>query len=176
MSTALEPALYNSMKESVGLAPELMRNSLILTELTLRTFSLADSVWNAPLTVHEAFASRSPLKGVGPEVTVKVALTLSPGAIGAGNEAGPEATAIHPAGTERLRRSPATGAPVVFRKVTVESCEEAGANVGQEGVTKARGIKDAEHFRGIGGVPGNRKDPRADGIEGLDDKILPFPS
>ncbi len=32
--------------------------------------------------VHEALATRSPLKGAGPEVTLKVALTLAPGATG----------------------------------------------------------------------------------------------
>jgi hypothetical protein len=52
-------------------------------------------------------------------VTLKVALTLAPGATGAVNDAGPEATAVHPAGTKRLRRSPDTGMPVLFLNVTV---------------------------------------------------------
>src|ERR1039457_5350932 len=118
MSTALAPALYNSMNESVGLAPALMPTSLILTALTLRTFSIADSVSAAPLAVQEALPARSPLKGAGPEVTLKVALTLAPGATGEVNEAGPEAAEVHPAGMDRLSRSPDTGAPLVFRNVT----------------------------------------------------------
>src|ERR1017187_88533 len=101
MSAALAPALYNSINESVGLAPALMRNSLILTALTLRTFSIADSVSAAPLAVHEALPARSPLKGAGPEVPLRAARPLARGATGAVNEAGPLAAAVHPAGTER---------------------------------------------------------------------------
>ncbi len=74
------------MNELVELAgePELMRNSLILTGLAFRTFSTAVSDCFAPLVefVHEALPTRSPLKASGPEVTLKVALTLAPGATG----------------------------------------------------------------------------------------------
>ena len=77
------------MNEFVGLAgePELMRNSLILTGLTFRTFSAVVSDCFAPLAgfVHEALPTRSPLKAAGPEVTLKVALTLAPGATGSAN-------------------------------------------------------------------------------------------
>jgi len=74
------------MKESVALAgePALMRNSLILTGLTFRTFSavVSDCVTPLAASFHEARPTRSPLKGAGPEVTLKVALTLAPGATG----------------------------------------------------------------------------------------------
>ena len=81
-----------------------MRNSLILTGLTFRTFSAVVSDCFAPLVwfVHEALPTRSPLKAAGPEVTLKVALTLAPGATGSANVADvpvvPETTAVHPAG------------------------------------------------------------------------------
>ena len=54
------------MNESVELAgaPELMRNSLILTGLASRTFSVMVSDCFAPLVefVHEALPIRSPLE------------------------------------------------------------------------------------------------------------------
>src|ERR1700747_521118 len=65
--------------------PSLIRNSLIFTGLTLRTFSAVLSVCALPSVVHRALATRSPLKAAGPEVTLKVALTLAPGAIGPAN-------------------------------------------------------------------------------------------
>src|SRR6266511_1608276 len=82
MSTALVPALESSMNELVGLSLVPVRNSLILIGLTLRTFSLVVSDCLAPVAgfVHEAVPTRSPLKAAGPEVTVKVALTVAPGA------------------------------------------------------------------------------------------------
>src|SRR5437868_3936466 len=122
MSIALEPALYNSMNESVALVPALMRNSLILTRLTLRTFSIADSVCIAPLAVQAALPTKSPLNGTGPDATRKVPLTVAPGTIGSANDL--EAPALHPAGTEMLSCRPVTGAPVVFRNVTMVSCED----------------------------------------------------
>src|SRR4249919_765460 len=77
------------MNESVAFVgePELMRNSLILIGLTFRTFSAVVSVFFAPLVGfdHEAFATRSPLKGAVFEVILKVALTLAPGATGPAN-------------------------------------------------------------------------------------------
>src|SRR5690348_1941045 len=90
------------MNESVELAggPELMRNSLMRTGLTLRTFSAVVSECFAPAgLVQEALATRSPLYAAGPEVTLKVALTLAPGATGSENafavSAVPETTAVH---------------------------------------------------------------------------------
>src|SRR5258708_31852833 len=72
------------MNESVGwVEPEVMRNSLILIGLTFRTFSAVVSDCVLPLGfVHETLPTRSPLKAAGPEVTLKVALTLAPGATG----------------------------------------------------------------------------------------------
>ena len=73
------------MNEFVGLAGTgADANSLILTGLTFRTFSAVVSDCFAPLVgfVHEALPTRSPLKAAGPEVTLKVALTLAPGATG----------------------------------------------------------------------------------------------
>ena len=64
-----------------------MRNSLILTGLTFRTFSavVSDCFWPVDWFVQEALPIRSPLKAAGPEVTLKVALTLAPGATGSAN-------------------------------------------------------------------------------------------
>src|ERR1017187_4452705 len=106
-----------------------MRNSLILIGLTFRTFSaVVASNFFAPL-VQEALPTRSPLKAAGPEVTLKVALTLAPGATGSANVVEPEATAVHPFGVAMLSLTPAAGAPVVFVNVTMVSCEEPGENV-----------------------------------------------
>src|SRR5437868_6299052 len=82
MSTTVEPVLDSSMNALVGLSPVAMRNSLILIGLTLRTFSIVVSDCLAPAAgfVHEAVPTRSPLNAAGPEVTVNVALTVSPGA------------------------------------------------------------------------------------------------
>ena len=109
-STSLSPALKSSMNESV----ELTANSLILTGLTFRTFSVAvsDCVW--PFAVQEALAIRSPLKAAGPEVTLKVALTLAPGATGSANvlevPLPSETTEVQPAGTEMLNLTSIAGA------------------------------------------------------------------
>src|ERR1700685_1821720 len=65
--------------------PSLMRNSLIFTGLTLRTFSAGVSDCALPPVVHRALPTRSPLNAAGPEVTLKVALTLAPGATGPAN-------------------------------------------------------------------------------------------
>src|ERR1035441_7991186 len=107
----------------------LMRNSLILIGLTLRTFSAVVASNCLPPLVHAALATRSPLKAAGPEVTLKVALTLAPGATGSANVVGPEAAAAHPFGAEMLNLTPAAGAPVVFVNVTVLFCEDPGENV-----------------------------------------------
>ena len=77
-----------------------MRNSLILIGLTFRTFSAVVSDCFAPFAfVHEALPTRSPLKAAGPEVTLKVALTLAPGATGPAIvtdvSAVPATTAVH---------------------------------------------------------------------------------
>src|SRR5579871_4278001 len=124
------------MNESVELAVELLltRNSLILTGLTFRTFPAVVSVCFLPLAalVHDALPTRSPLKSAGPEVTLKVALTVAPGATVDAASA-PEAAAVHPRGTEMLSFTPVAGAPVVLVNVTVVSWEEPGENVWRPG-------------------------------------------
>src|ERR1017187_5209765 len=123
------------MNELVGFAgePVLMRNSLILTGLTLRTFSAIAATDCFPSLVQEALPTRSPLKAAGPEVNLNVALTLAPGAIGSANEVGPEAAAVQPFGAEMLNLTPVAGAPVVFVNVTVLFCEDPGENVWSPG-------------------------------------------
>src|ERR1043165_6484691 len=79
MSLAVAPGLESSMNALVGLSLVPVRNSLILIGLTLRTFSIVISHCLGPLVgpSHEAMPIRSPLKAAGPEVTVKVALTVA---------------------------------------------------------------------------------------------------
>src|SRR5678815_1217665 len=116
-----------------------LRNSLIVIGLTLRTFSTAVSDCFVPPAafVHRALPTRSPLKAAVDDVTVKVALTLAPGAIGTAIVADaldvPGTTAVHPLGTDRLNSTPVAGAPVVFVNVTVVSCDEPGENVWSPG-------------------------------------------
>src|SRR5579872_5227713 len=142
MFTSLAPALYSSMNEFVVLVvdPSLMRNSLILIGRTFRTFSTATSACFAPLAwfVHCALATRSPLKAAGPEVIVKVALTLAPGATAVAIVADgfvlPAATALHwGVGSDTLNSRAVAGAPVVFVNVTVASCDDPGENVCRPG-------------------------------------------
>ena len=99
--------------------------------------------------LHEALPTRSPLNAAGPEVTLKVALTLAPGATGPLNvfdvPLPPETTEVHAPGTERLSVTPATGAPVVFVNVTVVSCDDPGENVcSPGGVAVAEGGRQAQ--------------------------------
>ena len=112
-----------------------MRNSLILIGLTFRTFSTVVSECVTPLVAcfHEARPTRSPLKGAVPDVTVKVALTLAPGATGSAIVTDvlpvPGTTAVQRAGTAMLNVTPAAGVPMVFVNVTVVFCEDPGENV-----------------------------------------------
>src|SRR5207302_937418 len=137
MSTALGPALYSSMNESVVFAElEPMRNSLILIWLTLRAFMAAISECVVPLfvSVHEALPTRSPLKAIGPAVILKVALTLAPGATGSANvfdeSRVPATTDVQfLSGKAMLNRTPVAGASVVLVNVTVVSCEDPGEKV-----------------------------------------------
>src|SRR5665213_1594627 len=121
------------MKESV----ELTANSLILTGLMFRAFSMAVSDWLAPAAVQEALATRSPLKAADPDVTLKVALTVAPDATGSAKvfdvSVPPETTAVQPAGTEMLNLTPVAGDAETFLNVTVASCEEPGENVWRPG-------------------------------------------
>src|SRR3954449_1508324 len=104
------------MNELVPFAGEPLpiRNSLILIALVLRTFSAIDEDCPSP---HVALPIRSPLNGAGPEVTLNVALTLSPGATGSATVFG--ASVVQPAGAAMLSFTPVTGDPVVFVNVTV---------------------------------------------------------
>src|SRR5579864_2324079 len=97
------------MNESVELmtGPELMRNSLIFTALAFRTFSTAVSDCFLPLvSLHVAWPTKSPLKAIRPEVTLKFALTLAPGTTAPVNflevSVVPETTDVHCLGTEML--------------------------------------------------------------------------
>src|ERR1700733_12489012 len=126
------------MNEFVELVGELLlvRNSLILIGLTFRTFSAAASTCFAPLVwfVHHTLPTRSPLNAAGPEVTLKVVLTLAPGATGSENvfdvSLVPLTTAVHClTGTVMLNFTPTAGAFVEFVNVTVVSCDDPGVNV-----------------------------------------------
>src|SRR5271157_5615728 len=129
------------MNESVGLVEEsaLMRNSLILIGLTFRSFSAVVSNCFLPLAwfVHETLPTRSPLKDVGPEVTLNAALMLPPCATGSANifevSEVPPTKEVHCLGAEMLNLTPVAGAPVVFVNVTVVSCDDPGENVWSPG-------------------------------------------
>src|SRR5579862_2724877 len=130
------------MNESVPL----MANSLILTGMTFRTFSIVFSERvPAPASVHDALATRSPLKAAEPEVTLKVSLTVAPGATGLLNVIScvPVTTdseshfwtsaVCQPLGAEMLNFTPVAGSLDVFLKVTVVSCEDPGENIWMPG-------------------------------------------
>ena len=96
----------------------------------MRTFSAAVSdcfaANRSPSTVR--VATMSPFHAAGPDVTVKVALTLEPAGTVLKDDV-PRTTAFQRAGTARLSSTPVTAAPVVFVNVTVVSCDEPGENV-----------------------------------------------
>src|SRR4051812_26960843 len=114
------------MNALVALPLVLVRNSLILIDLMLRTFSVAVTLCRGPFAgfVHEALAIRSPLKAAGPDVTVKVVLTLAPGATESNVcevSVVPGMTELHPlSGTEMLNFTATARDPVVFVNVTVD--------------------------------------------------------
>src|SRR4051812_35425750 len=113
------------MNALVGLALVPVRNSLILIGLTFRTFSVVVSLRRAPFAgfVHEALPIRSPLKSADPEVTLKVALTLAPGATESNVcdvSVVPGTKEVHCLlGTVMLNFTPAARAPVVLVNFTV---------------------------------------------------------
>src|SRR3954471_8568280 len=109
------------MNELVPLAGVLLprRNSLILIGLVLRTFSAIVADCATPLVVQEALPMRSPLKLPGPEVTLNLTLTLSPGATGPAIVFG--ASTLQPPGTATLSLTSVAGAPLVFVNVTFVS-------------------------------------------------------
>ena len=104
-----------------------------LTGLTLRTFSVIVSVLVLLFAVQVSLPIRSPLNAAGPDVTLKVAVTLPPGTITSSNffEVDWEfkTTDFHPLGTVMLSVTPFTAAPVVFVYVIVVFCEDCGAKV-----------------------------------------------
>src|ERR1700704_5851339 len=112
------------MKPLVGLALVPARNSLILIGLMFLMFSVAvcDCVPVLPGLRHWALPTMSPLKAPDPDVTLKVALTLAPGATGCVKLTVllevPTAMAVHPClSTETLNFTFETGDPVVFVNV-----------------------------------------------------------
>src|SRR5215831_5330869 len=127
------------MNALVGLVLVPARNSLILIGPTFRVFSAVVSLCLPPFIgfVHEALPIRSPLKGAGPEVTVKVALTLAPGATESkvcDVSVVPGTTEVHClSGTAILSFTPTARDPVVFVNVTVDFCEDPGENVWSPG-------------------------------------------
>src|SRR5689334_12636799 len=118
------------MNESVASAVVPMRNSLIFTGGVLRARSAIDADCVAPFAVHVAVPTRSPLKLAGPDVTVNVRLTLSPGATGPAIVSEPPWTAaLQPAGSDRPSLTSVAGAPDVLVNVTIVGRLEPGANV-----------------------------------------------
>jgi hypothetical protein len=77
------------------------------------------------------------LKATSPEATLKVALTLAPGATGPAIVTDvlvvPGTTEVHCLGAEILNLIPVAGAPVVFVNVSVLSCDDPGENVWSPG-------------------------------------------
>jgi hypothetical protein len=69
------------------------------------------------------------LKAAGPEVTLKVALTLVPGATGPAKVVELEARAVHPLGAEILTLTSVAETVAVFVKVRVVSWDEPGEKV-----------------------------------------------
>src|SRR3954465_7773160 len=98
---------------------KLLANSLILMALVLRAFSTTVSVCALPVaSVQEALAKRSPLKDVGPEVTLNVVVKVAPGASSATVDPPPVGVAVHPAGSVICRLTFLTGALEVLTNVT----------------------------------------------------------
>ncbi len=129
------------MNESVGFEElELMRNSLIFTGLTFRTFSVVISICRLLLfeLVHETLPTRSPLRAAEPEVILKVALTLAPGSMGSVNVLDasfvPETEEVHCLlGAAMLSVTSRAGSPVLFVNVAAISRDEPGEKVWSPG-------------------------------------------
>jgi hypothetical protein len=84
ISTGVEEALYNSMNWLVRLFPVLKRTSLILTGEAFLTLCLTVSTRTVLVLklVHLTRPVKTPPSVIAGEVTLKVALTVAPGAIG----------------------------------------------------------------------------------------------
>src|ERR1022692_3146848 len=115
------------MKESV----ELTANSLILTGLTFRSFTVVVSDCVLPFAVQEAFATKSPLKAVGPDMILYVILRLAPGESvpPLSADAASAAVHVHCLGREMFNFSPVTGVSVVFLNVREADCDDPGEKV-----------------------------------------------
>jgi hypothetical protein len=88
----------------------------------------------APLIRPLGVAGQIAVESLCPDVMLKIALAVSPAATASANvfevSFVPETNELHCLfGTEMLKRKPAAGAPVVFVKVMVISCENPGVNV-----------------------------------------------
>src|SRR5437868_4262554 len=117
------------MNWSVELVPVPKRTSLILIGRTFRTLWVVVSICARRVagSVHSALAVRKPPPVVAGEVTLKVALTLAPGATGVPNVCG--ITMVQPVGTAMLNLTPAAGDPVVFVNVAVTSWVNRAVNI-----------------------------------------------
>ena len=73
------------------------------------------------------------MKADGPEVTLKVALKLAPGATGPTKVFASAAVAVQPFGAEMLKMTPEAGAPVELTNVTWVLCVDPGENVRNPG-------------------------------------------
>src|SRR3954471_13314393 len=112
------------MNPLVGLPPVPVRYSLILIGLLFRTCSVVVPLCRGPWpgVVQAPRPVRSPSNAAAPEVTVKVALTLAPGATdsnGCGVAVVAVTTEFHPAGVDRLSLTPEAGDSEVFVNVSV---------------------------------------------------------
>src|SRR5436190_22088658 len=108
------------------------RTSWILLRTPLRSWSIVISTAFPRPLVHCAVAFTKPAPVAAGAVTVNVALTLAPGAIGSCNvtapPADPGAAARHPAGRARRTVAPGTTASIVFVNVAVTGCANPGVN------------------------------------------------
>src|SRR5450631_3102008 len=116
------------------LAPN--RTSLILTGCTFRTLVVVVStlVVLPPEFFHSTLPVKKPAPVAKGEVTLKVALTLAPGATTSAKAFAaplpPEATELHcTLGPKTLSLTPVTGTPVVLVKVSVICCDDRGEKV-----------------------------------------------
>src|ERR1035438_2977773 len=135
----------------VGLVLVLKRTSLILIGRTLRSLAVvvSDCVRRVAGSVHSALPVRKPAADVGGEVTLKVALTLAPGATGSANV------------TDVLVAPETTASQAAARR---------GTRGDLEGRAHARARRDwvSERHRRLGGAGDHGEPPRGHGNTQLD--------
>src|ERR1035437_4418758 len=113
----------------------LKRISLIFIGRTFLTFWAVVSDCVPPVMgfFHSALPIRKPAPVFADAMTLKVVLTLTPGATGVVNvfevSTASEITEVHPLGKEMLNLTSVTVTPVVFVNVSVMSCVELCVNV-----------------------------------------------